>query len=58
MPLRRVTVGDTESLVELNDVTTGPANTLAGRIVLTDGKELPRQIQLLLSAKGRGTRSG
>jgi hypothetical protein len=52
LPLRRVSVGKAKSLVDLGDIATGPAHTLAGRIVLTDGKPVPGPIQLLLTREG------
>lgn len=52
LPLKRVSVGETGSLVDLADLSTGAAHTLAGQIVLTDGKPLPQKIQILLTREG------
>jgi hypothetical protein len=52
LPLRRVTSGDDDSVVELGDVELGSAVTLAGHIELTDGQPLHGPIQLLLGREG------
>jgi hypothetical protein len=52
MPLKRLTVGKSNSLIDLGDVSAAPAYPLAGRIVLTDSRPLPGKIQTLLSREG------
>jgi hypothetical protein len=52
LPVRRVKVGESPSLVELGDLELGPSHTLSGRIVLTDGAPVPGPIQLLASREG------
>ncbi len=52
LPLRRVTIGKSESLMDLGDLELREAHMLSGRNVLTDGKPVPGPIQLLLSREG------
>lgn len=52
LPLRRVTVGGDESVQDLGDLAVGPAHTLSGRIVLTDGGQLFGPVQVMLSRVG------
>jgi hypothetical protein len=52
LPLKRVTIGESGTLVDLGDLEAGPAHTLSGRIVLANGATLREPIQLLLSREG------
>jgi hypothetical protein len=52
LPLRRITIGESESLSDLGDLELGPTHTLSGRVVLTDGAPVPGPIQLLMSREG------
>jgi hypothetical protein len=52
LPLRRVNVGESGSLVDLGDLELGPAHKISGHIVLTNGALVPGPIQLLLTREG------
>jgi hypothetical protein len=52
LPLRRVSIGESETLIELGDLELADAHTLSGWLVLADGQPLPGPIQLLLSREG------
>lgn len=52
LPLRRVTVDKSDTVMELGDLELGAAHIVQGRILLTDGKSLPGPIQLLLGREG------
>jgi hypothetical protein len=52
LPLKRVPVGESGTIIDLGDLQVGPAHTLSGRIVLTNGASLREPVQLLLSREG------
>jgi hypothetical protein len=52
LPLKRVTVGKSGTHVVLGELQVGPAHTLSGRIVKTNGAAFRDPIQLLLSREG------
>jgi hypothetical protein len=52
LPLKRVTIAESGTLVDLGDLQIGPTHSLSGRIVLTNGATLREPIQLLLGREG------
>jgi hypothetical protein len=52
LPLRRVSIGDSESTIELGELEVRPSHTLAGRLELTDGKPVPGPLQLMIDREG------
>jgi hypothetical protein len=52
LPLKRVTIGESGTIIDLGDLPVGPAHALSGRIVLTNGAAFQEPIQLLLSREG------
>ena len=52
LPNRTITTGDSGAVQDLGTLTVQPAYTIAGRVVLSDGKPMPTNIRMFLGREG------